>query len=335
MMDSRGAAPLIAPFRQRAPWWGADLQTVRNALNPLRPSLAAFRSERLRLPMADGMGDVLVASLSHPASAAARPLVILIHGLTGCEDSVYMRASARFWLKRGHAVLRVNLRGAGPSRPTCRDQYHAGRTEDLRRALAVLDPALAANGLVLVGYSLGANMLLKYLGEEGAQAPCLAAVSVSAPIDLAATSAAFHRPRNRIYLHYLLSRMKAESLAPGAMLNIEERRRIKAARSVREFDDRFVAPRNGFAGADDYYARSAALPFLAGIKVPTLIVHALDDPWISAEAYLCYRWRGNPHLEPLIATRGGHVGFHGADAAEPWHDRAAGAFLDRVVGAAA
>jgi predicted alpha/beta-fold hydrolase len=335
MNDGRAAPPLVAPFRPRAPWWGADLQTMRNALSPLRPSLAAFRSERLRLPMADGMGDVLVASLSHPSAAAARPLVILIHGLAGCEDSVYMLASARFWLGRGHAVLRLNLRGAGASRPTCRDQYHAGRTEDLRRALAGLDGALMANGVVLVGYSLGGNMLLKYLGEEGARARCLAAVSVSAPIDLAATSAAFHRPRNRIYLHYLLSRMKAESLAPGAMLNLEERARIKAARSVREFDDRFVAPRNGFAGADDYYARCAALPFLAGIGVPTLIVHALDDPWISAEAYLCYRWRANPHLEPLFAMRGGHVGFHGAGSAVPWHDRAAGAFLDRLNGAAA
>jgi predicted alpha/beta-fold hydrolase len=335
MSERLAAAPLMPPFRSRAPWWGGDLQTMRNTLTPLKPSLGAFRSERLRLPMADGMGDVLVASLSHPAAAAARPLVVLIHGLAGSEDSVYMRASARFWLRRGHAVLRLNLRGAGASRPTCRDQYHAGRTEDLRRALAVLDPALTAHGLVLIGFSLGANMLLKYLGEEGAQAPCLAAVSVSAPIDLAATSAAFHRPRNRLYQHYLLSHMKAESLAQGAMLNIEERVRIKAARSVREFDDRFVAPRNGFSGVDDYYARCAALPFLAGIKVPTLLVHALDDPWIPAEAYLCYRWRDNPRLEPLFATRGGHLGFHAAGAAEPWHDRAAGVFVDRLTGAAA
>ena len=330
MSERRAAAPLVPSFRSRAPWWGADLQTVRNALTWPRPSLTAFRSERLRLPMADGMGDVLAASLTRPASHAARPLVVLIHGLTGCEDSVYMLASARFWLKRGHAVLRLNLRGAGPSRPICRDQYHAGRTEDLRRALAVLDPALRADGLVLVGYSLGANMLLKYLGEEGVRAPCVAAVSVSAPIDLAASSAAFHRPRNGVYLHYLLSRMKAESLAQGAMLNIEERARIKTARSVREFDDRFVAPRNGFDGADDYYARCMALPYLAAIRVPTLVVHAFDDPWIPAEAYGAYPWRKNPCLTPLLSGRGGHVGFHATDSRVPWHDRAAGAFLDRV-----
>jgi uncharacterized protein len=327
------APPLVPPFRPRAPWWTADLQTVRNAVRRPRLSLAGFRSERLRLPMADGMGDALVATLNRPTTAAARPLIVLIHGLTGCEDSVYMRASARFWLGRGHDVLRLNLRGAGPSRPTCRDQYHAGRTEDLRRALAMLDPALTANGLVLMGYSLGANMLLKYLGEEGAAAPCLAAVSVSAPIDLAATSAAFHQPRNRLYLNYLLSNMKAESLAPGAMLNIEERRRIKAARTVREFDDRFVAPRNGFDGADDYYARAMALPYLAAIRVPTLVVHAFDDPWIPAEAYGAYPWRNNSCLTPLLSARGGHVGFHAADSRVPWHDRAAGAFLDRVLAA--
>ena len=333
MSERRVAPPLVPPFRARAPWWGADLQTVRNAVRWPGPSLAAFRTERLRLAMADGMGDVLAASLSQPAAAAARPLIVLIHGLTGCERSVYMRASARFWLRRGHSVVRLNLRGAGPSRPTCRDQYHAGRSEDLRLALAQLDPSLIAHGLVLIGYSLGANMLLKYLGEEGGRAPCLAAVSVSAPINLAATSEAFHRPRNRVYLQYLLSRMKAESLAQGAMLNIEERARIKAARSVREFDERFVAPRNGFAGADDYYARCMALPFLDAIRVPTLLVHAFDDPWIPAEAYGAYPWRKNPCLTPLLSGHGGHVGFHAADSRVPWHDRAAGAFLERVAGA--
>lgn len=330
MSERRVAPPLVPPFRARAPWWGADLQTMRNAVRRPRPSLARFLSDRLRLPLADGMGDVLAASLSYPSFAAARPLVVLIHGLTGCEDSAYMLASARFWLERGHRVLRLNLRGAGPSRPICRDQYHAGRSEDLRRALAVLDPELKTRGIVVVGYSLGANMLLKYLGEEGTAAPCLAAVSVSAPIDLAATSAAFHRPRNRVYVQYLLSRMKAESLAPGAMLNIEERARIKAARSVREFDERFVAPRNGFDGADDYYARCMALPYLAAIRVPTLVVHALDDPWIPSGAYEVYDWRVNPFLTPLLPSAGGHVGFHAAGSRVPWHDRAAGAFVDRV-----
>lgn len=333
MSERRAVATLLPAFRPRAPWLGADLQTLRNYVRRPRPSLTAFRSERLRLPMADGMGDVLVATLSRPAASHRRPLVLLIHGLTGCEDSVYMRASARFWLKRGHPVLRLNLRGAGPSRPVCRDQYHAGRTEDLRRALAQLDPALLEDGLLLVGYSLGANMMLKYLGEEGAAASCQAAVSVSAPIDLAASSAAFHRPRNKVYHHYLLSRMKVESLSPGSTLNIEERARIKAARSIREFDDRFLAPRNGFTGADDYYARAMALPYLAAIRVPTLLVHALDDPWIPGGPYARYDWRGNPALTPLLPTSGGHVGFHAADSRVPWHDRAAGAFVEHLLGA--
>lgn len=333
MSECRSAAPLVPPFHPRAPWWGADLQTVRNALCWPRPGLSDVVRERLALAMADGTGDVLAATLSRPAAPASGPLIVLIHGLTGCEDSVYVLASARFWLGRGHHVLRLNLRGAGPSRPTCREQYHAGRTGDLRAALAALDPALTARGLVLVGYSLGANMLLKYLGEEGAGARCLAAVSVSAPIDLAATAAAFHRPRNRIYLHYLLSRMKTESLAPAAALDAGERAAIRAARTVREFDDRFVAPHNGFAGADDYYARCMALPYLGAIRVPTLVVHALDDPWIPRDAYTRFDWRANPRLTPLLPAWGGHVGFHGADHPVPWHDRAAGAFLDRIIGA--
>ncbi|HEX7006418.1 MAG TPA: alpha/beta fold hydrolase, partial [Alphaproteobacteria bacterium] len=252
MSRRRPAMPPLPPFRPRAPWWTGDLQTVRNYLCPVRPLLSRYAGERLALPMGDGTGDILAAILNRPAAPAPKPLVLLIHGLTGCEDSIYMRGSARFWLSRGHPVLRLNLRGAGPSRPTCREQYHAGRTDDLRRVLTALDPALLSHGLVLVGNSLGANMLLKYLGEEGAAAPRRAAISVSAPIDLAATAEAFHRPRNRVYLHYLLSRMKAESLAPAAALDRKERMAILGARTVRAFDDRFVAPRNGFAGADDY-----------------------------------------------------------------------------------
>ena len=118
------------------------------------------------MPLQDGSGDRLVASLHLPEDRA-RPLVVLIHGISGNERSCYMVVAAAYFLARGHAVLKVNLRGAGPSRPYCRGHYHAGLTADLATVLDRLDPQLTRNGLLPIGFSLGGNLLLKFLGEVG------------------------------------------------------------------------------------------------------------------------------------------------------------------------
>ena len=326
----------LPSFRTRPPWLGGDLQTLRNYLLRVQPKLDRWPGERIEFPLDDGSGDVLLGSLHRPAEDDAttrrRPLVVLIHGLAGCEDSAYLRASARHLLRRGFPVLRLNLRGAGPSRQICRQQYHAGRTEDLAAAIGRMDGRLAGNGLCLVGFSLGGNMLLKYLGERGRLAPVLAAASVSAPIDLAAAQQGMMARRNRVYQDYILAGMKRELLA-GPALDDEVRRVAGEVRDVRGFDDRLTAPLNGFAGVDDYYARSGAVPFMGGITVPTLVIHAQDDPWIPAEAYVRFRWDDNPRLVPLLPRRGGHVGFHGLGSFVPWHDRCIAAFFARMAGA--
>lgn len=323
---SLDAFPIFLP---RAPWWGGDLQTLRNFLIGRAPRLAQSRSQRLELPLGDGSGDRLLGMLDLPLAkpAVARPLVVLIHGLSGTEESFYVLKTAEHLLGCGHAVLRLNLRGAGPSRPLCRFQYHAGRSEDLAVALAGLPAPLTAAGVVAVGYSLGANMLLKFLGEGGHAVPLRAAAAVSAPLDLAGSARQMMRRRNAVYQRRLLRDMRRESLGPGAEVTAAERAAIRSARSIWEFDDRFSAPRNGFTDAEDYYARNAALRFLDGIAVPTLVIHALDDPWIPAAPYLAYEWRRNPNLLPLLPARGGHVGFHSSDRRGPWHDLCLGQFL--------
>ena len=316
------------PFLVRAPWWGGDLQTLRNYLVRGRVPLAS--PERIYLPMRDGSGDRLAGSLHRPPAsgpAPARPMIVLIHGLSGCEQSHYMVKTASHLLALGFSVLRLNLRGAGPSRPHCRFQYYAGRSEDFADALAALPCELTKGGIVAIGYSLGANMLLKYLGEWGSGAPLKGAVAVSTPLDLAGTARRMMWRRNSLYQRYLLRHMRAESLGPGAEVTASERAAIIDARSIWEFDHRFSAPRNGFAGAEDYYERNAAKRFLDGIAVPTLVIHALDDPWIPSEPYLGYEWRRNPSLIPLLPPQGGHVGFQGRDRRTPWHDLCATRFL--------
>ncbi len=330
---SSAAAKRFPPFRPRLPWLGGDLQTLRNYLRARPPELAGWPGRRLELALADGSGDRLAAMLHRPEAPDGRPLSVLIHGLTGCEDSSYIRASARHLLGLGYPVLRLSLRGAGPSGPLCRFRYHAGRSEDLRdvlAALARLAPDLFAGGLLLVGYSLGANMLLKFLAEHGGRFPVLAAAAVSAPIDLKAAQLRLMAPRNALYHRYLLARMKAETLA-GAALSAPERRAVARARSVYQFDDGFVAPVGGFADAEDYYRRCSARRFLDAVAVPTLVVHARDDPWIPAAAYDAVDWRANPRLTPLLPAAGGHVGFHGRGARAAWHDRCITNFAESIL----
>ena len=315
-------------FRPRFPWWGADLQTLASRLLP-PISLDPHGSERLAFAMADGTDDVLLAMLDRPAARrAGAPLVILVHGLTGLESSRYMLSMSRYLLDRGHRVLRLNLRGAGPSRALCRDHYYAGRSQDFRHLLTLLPADLAADGLVAVGYSLGGAMLLKYLGEEGSATPLRAAATVCAPIDLSVTCRNMLRLRNWAYHRYILGQMKAEATAGGAALTEDERTAIDGSRTVWDYDDRFIAPRYGFGGAEDYYERCRPTRFMPSIRVPTLVLAALDDPWIPGSLYQGYDWAGNRSLAPLLARSGGHVGFHAADDAVPWSDRSIARFFE-------
>lgn len=315
-------------FRPRFPWWGADLQTLANRLRFTRKSLAPHRSERVAFPLADGTGDTLLATLDRPAAPKpGTPLAILIHGLTGAEGSAYMVSQARYLLDRGVRVLRLNLRGAGPSRQTCSGQYYAGRSQDFRTLLAQLPSRFTQDGMVAVGYSLGAAMLLKYLGEEGASTPLRAAASVSAPIDLSITSHCMLRSRNGLYHRYLLSEMKREATGVGAVLSAAERTAILEAATIWQYDEDFIAPRHGFDGAEDYYERSRPLRFMPGIRIPTLVLAALDDPWIPGALYSGFDWAGNKALTPLLPRQGGHVGFHGVGQSEPWSDSAVARFF--------
>jgi predicted alpha/beta-fold hydrolase len=259
--------------------------------------------------------------------------VVLVHGLAGCEESTYMAAATRALLDAGFGVLRLNLRGAGPSRRLCAGQYHAGRSQDLADAFAGLPASLVGDGLAVIGFSLGGNVLAKYLAEQGESGPVKAAVTVSAPLDLAATLASMMRRRNRVYHNYLLSRLRIQSTLPDSRFDQETRAVMAEARSIFDVDQGLVAPRNGFADAWDYYARCSAARFLPAVRVPILAIHALDDPWIPGTGYQEFAWRNNPWLAPLLSRRGGHLGFHGRDSATPWHLLAAIAFLSEVVGA--
>jgi predicted alpha/beta-fold hydrolase len=321
----------LPPFKPRFPWWGADLQTIANQLAAPKSDLSPHSSERVCFSMADRTGDILLGMLDHPAEPVIhRPLVILVHGLTGCEDSTYILSAASHLLDCGYRVLRLNVRGAGPSRPYCGEHYHVGRTADFRRVLSQIPEELTDNGIVAVGYSLGGAMLLKYLGEEGSFSPLRGAATICAPIDLAATGQHMRKRRNWLYHAYILNGMKAEALAAGANISPEERAIVRAARTVLEHDEHFIAPRYGFRDADDYYDLCAPMRFMPEIRVPTMVLAAGDDPWIPIEHYRAFKWADNPWLLPVLPPTGGHIGFHGDSSRKPWCDLAVEKFAERI-----
>ncbi|HEX5078985.1 MAG TPA: alpha/beta fold hydrolase [Geminicoccaceae bacterium] len=306
-------------FSPRRPWWGGDLQTIRNYAIDMQHALPSRAVQRVEVPLNDGSGDRLVASLHLPMRDRERPLVALIHGLAGCEASCYMTVATAFFLIRGYPVLLVNQRGAGPSRAACRGVYHAGSSDDFAALLDGLEPGLTRHGVLPVGFSLGGNMLLKFLGEAGGHRLVRRAATVSAPLDLAASCRSLMRWRNFAYHRYLLTNIKRTCTGPGAVLSEAERKAILSARNLWQFDERFTAPRHGYGGAAAFYEANSSGRFLDGIGTDTLLIHAQDDPFVPAAAYLARDWARQPRLTALLPQGGGHLGFH--DPLGLWHLR--------------
>jgi len=306
----------VPRFVPLPPWFGGDLQTLRNYLRPPADTiLAQWPGEILRFAMKDDTGDELVGTLHQPTEAQGKPLVLLLHGLTGCQDSTYVRVTARELLHASYPVLRLNWRGAGPSLGKTRAFYHAGRSEDLHAVIGSMTGALAGNGIVAIGYSLGANVLLKYVGERAGLSHLRAAIAVSPPIDLHAAQQRLAHRRNQRYHDYLLARMR------------EERSCADDVATILDFDNRVVAPASGFRDALDYYAQCSSGPRLGGIRTPTLIIHAMDDPWIPSKTFREIAWGQFRHIRLLMPWSGGHVGFHALGLKRPWHDEVALRFL--------
>ncbi len=327
----------LSPFRQRAPWIGGDLQTLRDTLRPQR--FPPDRAEALPIPLADG--DQLVALLDRPDEGAPIGLVLVLHGLGGSADGPGPRRLALALVAEGFAVLRLNLRGAGLGRPLARGTYCAMCNDDLRPAVArarQLAPSLPLYG---AGISLGGTVLLN-AGLGGLDFDGL--VSVSSPLDLGVCAVQFERRRNRVYQRWLLQRLREQTLADPGGLKEAERQALLGparARTIRSFDAAITAPRWGYASVAAYYAAASPLgPLLEGRPLPpTLLLHAGDDPWVPVGPLrqLAARVSGQAATGAgsaptvLITPQGGHNGFHApGDGPACWADRLVVAWLKRL-----
>lgn len=244
-----------------------------------------------------------------PASRAA---IIISHGLEGDSRRKYVRGMAKIFIEAGCDAIAWNQPGCGGE--PCRSPriYHMGETSDLRR---VVDYALATGytRIGLVGFSMGGNQILRFAGEaDEGLAPVIKGLAVfSVPCELNASVARLNRRSNHMYMRYFMRSLhpKIRDLHrrfPEAFANIDGLSKIF---TFSEFDERFTAPLNGFKSATDYYTRTASLPLLERIKVPTLLVNAADDPFLSLDCYPYGAAEKNPDLFLKVPRSGGHTGF--------------------------
>ncbi len=236
-------------------------------------------------------------------------LVIISHGLEGDSHRPYVRGMARTFAQGGVDVLAWNFRGcSGEMNKTLRF-YHSGAIDDLKW---VIDHARKTgyDQINLVGFSLGGNLTLKYLGEYGAEAGINRAMAISVPLELHSSCVKIAEPQNFLYsrrfLRNLSEKVRRKAAIIPDQLDTEPLNRIK---TLMEFDDFYTAPIHGFVNARDYYAKCSALYVLDNITTPTLILNAANDPFLSSDCYPVEKLKGHPFVTLEIPDYGGHVGF--------------------------
>ncbi|EDY17059.1 alpha/beta hydrolase fold protein [Chthoniobacter flavus Ellin428] len=312
----------IVPSAFHAPFFlrNGHVQTILPVLLPRRLR-TAFVRERLELPDGDFLDlDWLRGN--------GNRLVILAHGLEGSSTQNYIRGITAELAKAGWDSLAYNFRGCSGEPNRLPRAYHSGETEDLRTVITRATRDYST--LALVGFSLGGNVVLKYLGEAPPHASIRASAAVCAPIDLAACARKLDEKRsNRIYLRRFIVSLVDKIEAKAALFpDVVDSTGARHLRSFQEFDDRFTGPMHGFRDAADYWTRSSARQFLSKITVPTLLLQPRNDPFLAPEAYPWPEAEANPHFFLEAPESGGHVGFLDLrNGLQPWSERRVAEFL--------
>jgi predicted alpha/beta-fold hydrolase len=307
----------------RSPWYlrGGHAQTILAAILPRRLPLV-FTRERLELPDGDFL-DLDWARAGHPRIA------IISHGLEGRTSDDYIRGMASALNAAGWDALAWNFRGCSGEPNRLPRFYHSGETGDLGAVIG--RAAVEYQRIALVGFSLGGNMTLKYLGEPGVHPAVAAAVGISVPVDLASSARVLDQHwANGIYLgrfmRKLTAKVRAKALCfPEALLPVPD----GCVPTFALFDGRYTAPLHGFRDADDYWRRSSSRQYLPRITVPTLLINARNDPFLAPACYPFSEAHLNSQLYLETPRSGGHCGFLDlVNGLQPWYERRVPEFLN-------
>ena len=305
------------------PAFGLGNPHLQTLWGPLWRPATELERQRERLWLDDG--DFLDLDWHGPHSAEA-PLVLVLHGLTGSSNSPYVTGLQQALAARGWASAALNWRGCSGEPNLLPRSYHSGASEDLAAAIAHLRAQRPQAPLYAVGYSLGGNVLLKYLGESGSESPLQGATAVSVPFRLDQCADRIGQGFSKIYQAHFMREMLAyikdkqrqfqhdgrhDGLATLAQLGP-----LTKMRTFWDFDGRVTAPLHGFADAQDYYRRASSRYFLGEIRTPTLIIQAADDPFVFRHSLPeAHELSASTRFE--LQAKGGHVGFVGGSLKHP------------------
>ncbi len=323
--------PLImaSTYRPPALITNGHLQTILPSLLR-RVAGVTYRRERIATPDDDFLD--LDWSLGNPGAR----LAVLCHGLEGSTAAAYMKGMVRLFNRAGWDTLGINFRGCSGIPNRRLRSYHSGATEDLATVLAHVGRHAVYRSIGLIGFSLGGNLVLKYLGEQGRRlgADIRWAAAVSVPCDLKDGALAMSRPACRIYmfrfLRTLCAKARMKAVHANSWLRPED---FKGLRTFREFDDRYTAPAHGFRDAEEYWRECSARFFIDRIRIPTLLVNARNDPFLGPRCYPADQARRSAWLHLEMPASGGHVGFiPPLLRGDFWHERRILAFAEAQIG---
>jgi uncharacterized protein len=302
------------PFQPHRWLRGGHVQTIASFLMPRRIHLPAPEERLIEVAPGIKVRCLCFWQDGRKENAATAMTMIAVHGLEGSTDSQYMRGLARHGLNAGMNVVLMNQRNCGGMDHCAPTLYNSSLSGDVATVAQELIEKDAVSRLVLAGFSMGGNLVLKLAGEWANNGPSQfrGVAAVCPAVDLAASADALHEPANRVYELYFLMQLfrrlrRKAKLFPGYF----DSTRLRRVSSVREFDDRITAYYCGFTGADDYYARSAAANVLDRIAVPALIIHAANDPFIRMQPETLAKIAVNPNITYVEPADGGHCAFIG------------------------
>jgi predicted alpha/beta-fold hydrolase len=324
--------PYLSTSSYKAPFWlrGGHAQTIFPSVCRKTPSITF---DRLRVSTPDK--DVITINLTRAGESRGECAVVISHGLEGDAQRKYMRGMCLAMTKQGWDAVSRNFRCCGGETNRTHVMYHSGETDDLH-AVILYCLRLGYRRILLAGFSMGGNQVLKYLGENPDRVPpqVRAAAVFSVPCHLPGSAAELDKPHNRVYMNYFLKSLREKVKDKHASFpNLYPLGNLERIRTFAEFDERYTAPIHGFTSAKDYWQRASSLPWLGAIRIPTLLVNAANDPFLSPECYPRDLAEGSPAFFLEIPAQGGHVGFtSGLGVKAYWSESRAAEFLSRYGG---
>ena len=269
--------------------------------------IKGIKYERVRINTPDD--DFLDVDFSKTGS---KSIIVILHGLEGNAQKAYVKGLARIMNKAGIDALAVNLRGCSEEDNHKFYSYHSGKTDDLETIINYLKDNYDYEKIFLAGFSLGGNVVLKFAGEQkNLDEKIKAAIGISVPCDLKATAHNFLKKDNFLYQYRFIRSLRKKALIKIQRFpeyqHLEEK--IKACRTFFDFDNLITAPANGFKDAEDYWKKSSSKQFIPSIRIPALLINALDDPFLPPECYPYEEAKQNPLFRFVTPEYGGHVGF--------------------------